>query len=247
MRTMIAAALLALASTSAIASPPAEIVKMRDQMLGVSAQINDNCSSTLIYSDRDKETGKVQTLFLTAKHCVEGASDKDMMVDIPVYQSNRIVKKERYIGRVKAQSYKVDLAIIELKDTETYFKATAELASPDDEVWIGEQTWTVGWPEARALTITTGLLGPLETIDFPKAGSEYHRASSPMAGGNSGGGMYRKTAAGDYELLGVTVVRSRAENFIGYYVTAQQIHDFLKISAPQAIGMESGSKVGASN
>lgn len=219
------------------AAPP-ELAKMQEQMLGLSAQLNGDCSATLVYSERDDETGDVQTLFLTAKHCVTGKDKKDMAVDLPVYQKNRIVKKDRYIGRVMAQYWKADLALVELRDTQTFFKITAILASPDDEHFMGEYTWTVGYPEARALTITPGLLGSIETLDFPKDGTEYYRASSPMAGGNSGGGMFHKNADGDYELLGVTVVRSRAENFIGFYVPPEQIHDFLRISAPQVLGID---------
>jgi S1-C subfamily serine protease len=229
------------------AAPPPELAKMQEQMLGVSAQLNGNCSSTLIHSKRDEESGKVQTLFLTAKHCVEDVDEKDMSIDLPVYQNNRIVKKDRYIARVKAQYFKADLALIELKDTETFFKVKAKIGAVDAELFMGEPTWTVGYPEGRALTITTGLLGSLETLDFPKDGVEYFRATSSFAPGNSGGAVYRKNAAGDYELLGVTVVRSSRENFIGYYVPLEQIHDFLKVSAPEAIGIEPKAKVGASN
>lgn len=235
MRSIIAAALCAaLASTSAIASP------LQDQVLGVTAQLNGNCSTTLIHSDRDKKSGDVTTLFLTAKHCI-GDAKADMVIDIPVYQNSRVVKKDRYIGTVKSQHFSSDLALLELKDKQTFFETTAKIAPEDGIPAMGDPVVTAGYPLGLQLTITAGLFGSLETIKFPTTYTEYFRATPDVVGGNSGGSMYRKNGE-DYELIGVTAAGHRAYSFVTFYTPLEQIHTFLRASAPAVVGHDPKAK-----
>ncbi|XAI96534.1 hypothetical protein [Microcystis phage Mae-JY35] len=212
----------------------ADLQKMQTQMFGVTAQLNGNCSGTLVHSSRDAKSGEVTTYLLTAKHCIK-SRDKDMAVDLPVYQKNRIVKTERYVGRVKSQHWKHDLALIEFKDRQTWFEVTAILADKDVVLLMGEPTWTVGYPQGRALTVTTGVFGSRETLDFPSDGTEYFRATPMIAGGNSGGALYREQN-GEFALLGVTTARSTSEGFIAFYTPIDAIHEFLKTAAPEIVG-----------
>lgn len=213
------------------AAPRDDLGKMREQMLAMTAQLNENCSATLIWSDRDDKSGEVETLFLTAKHCVKG-SKKDMTIDIPVYQDNRIVKKERYIARVKGEYYKGDLALVELKDKQTFFDAVARIAPEGSPLVMGEEVWTAGYPLGFSLTITKGIFGSYETHDFPKDGIEYIRVTADATFGNSGGAMFHRNAAGDFELLGVTTARMRDNTFMGLYTPIDTIHDYLKVAVP---------------
>lgn len=222
--------LWALVASGAFASEPS---RMQEQMFGMTAQLNENCSATLIWSDRDDKSGKVTTLFLTAKHCVEGASERDMIVDVPVYHDNRIVKKDRFIARVKGQYYKGDLALIELKDRQTFFEKVAKIAPADVTLSMGEDVWTVGYPLGMALTVTPGLFGSLETVDYPSDGMEYFRATPSIAPGNSGGALYHMNAAGDYELLGVTTAGIMAFPWIALYTPLGDIHAYLKVAVPE--------------
>lgn len=211
----------------------ADLGKLQSQVLAISAQLNENCSSTLVYSDRDKVSGDVTTIFLTAKHCVSGAPDKDQVLDLPVYQHNRIVKKDRYIGRVLGQYYKADLALVVLKDKRTWFPNVAKLPPKDDDLAMGEDVWTVGYPLGQALTITEGLFGALETLDYPKDGIEYYRATPSIAPGNSGGALWHLNAAGDFELLGVTSAGFRGFPFMAMYTPAPVIRDYLDVAIPK--------------
>lgn len=238
--TLIAAALMAATAMPVYAG------KLQDQVLSHTAQLNENCSATLIWSDRDKESGDVTTIFLTAKHCVSGAGERNMVVDMPVYQDNRVVKKDRYIARLRGQYYKSDLALVELKDKKTYFGSVARIAPPGGVPEMGDQVWTVGYPLGLQLTVTAGLFGSRETLDSFKPGDEFFRATPDVVGGNSGGAMYRMNPAGDYELIGVTAAAHQMYSFLAFYTPIDQIHDYLKVALPEAVGVKKEDRTGAS-
>lgn len=231
-------ALMAAVIAAFFVASPASANQLRDEVLAHTVQINGNCSGTLIYSDRDKKTGDVETVILTARHCIANIDKQDVFVDFPVYQKNRVVKKDRYIARVKAQSYKADLALVSLKDKQTYFDKVAKLGGDDVDIAMGDPVVTVGYPLGNALTVTSGLFGSLETINYPSDGVEYYRATPDIVGGNSGGAMYHKTATGAYELIGVTTAVHRMYTFFGLYTPAADIYEFLKVSLPAAVGLE---------
>lgn len=208
--------------------------KMQKQMIGFTAQLDGGCSATLIHSKRDNPTGAVSTIFLTAKHCVDNKKS-DLKIDLPVFQNNRLVKRDSYVARVKGQWYAGDLALIELKDKQTWFQDVAEIGPEEPDIQIGDPVWTVGYPLGWSLTITNGLFGTIETQDFAKPGTEYYRATPDIAGGNSGGGFWHVNKAGDYELIGVTTARANSDSFIGLYTRVADIRAYLKVALPEAV------------
>lgn len=236
MRTILAAALVALATTTTYAQPTEELTRMHDQMFSVSAQLNGNCSATLVWSDRDDKTGDVTTLLLTAKHCIKH-KDREQTVDLPSYQSNRIVKRDSYVATVKAQHFKHDLALIELKDTQTFFDKVAKIAPADAELTFGEPMYVVGYPAGYRIAVTDGRFGGYETHNWPKDGTEYIRATPNVVGGNSGGGVYR-VVDGNYELTAVVTGVFSGMWHMGLHTPIDAIHEFLKVSAPYVIGHE---------
>lgn len=216
-------------SSSAIAADQ----KLQD-LIAATAQINKNCSSTVIYSKRDDKTGDVKTILLTAKHCID--SDKSqVVVEFPVYQNNRVVARKEYVGKVHGKYYKADLALIELLDKDTYFEKVSKIAPAELTQQMGDPTWTLGYPLGMALTVTQGTFGGLETIDWPTDGSEYLRATPMIAPGNSGGAVYVKNEKGEYEIAGVTTAAVGLLSFIGFYTPSYQIHEYLKIALTEAV------------
>jgi S1-C subfamily serine protease len=207
--------------------------KTQKEMFSPTAQLNMNCSASLIYSKRDEKSGDVLTVFLTAKHCVAGQKS-DMAVDIPVYQKNRVVKKESYAARVRGEYYAGDLALVELKDKDTVLGPVAKIAPEGTEMFMGEDVWALGYPLAWTLTVSQGLFGGFETSDFATPGAEYFRATPNIAGGNSGGALYHMGGS-DYELIGVTTARARSDSFIGLYTPLEAIHAYLKVALPEAV------------
>lgn len=208
--------------------------KLQKQVISLTAQLDGNCSATLIHSKRDDESGDVSTVFLTAKHCVDGRKS-DLRIELPVYQKNRLVKRESYVARVRGQWYAGDLALIELKDKQTWFSTVARIGPSEPDIIIGDKVWSVGYPLGWSLTITEGLFGAIETQDFQSPGTEYYRATPDIAGGNSGGGFWHLNKQGDYELIGVTTARARSDSFIGLYTRAEDIHAYLKVALPEAV------------
>lgn len=233
---IITLALFAALSACAVAPASAgELNRMQDQMFGVAAQINGNCSGTLVWSDKDDETGEVTTYALTAKHCIK-RRNRDQRVDLPQYQDNRIVRHDSYVATVKSQHYKHDVALLEFKDRETHFAETATIAPKDAELVFGEPVYLVGYPAGMRLTMTDGRFGGYETIDWPRDGTEFMRATPSVVGGNSGGGVFRANAD-NYELIAVVTGVRQGMWHIGLHTPLDAIHEFLSTSAPEVLGL----------
>lgn len=205
-----------------------------DDILLATPQLNKNCSAQVIKSDRDAKSGKVETIILTAKHCVRGKDKSEQILEFPVYDKTKLVAKKEYIGMVKGQHFGSDLAIIELKDQNTLFEHVVKLAPSDLDAKIGDPVVTVGYPLGLSLTVTNGSFGSTEVIDWPTPATEYYRASPMIAGGNSGGGMYIIDKDGNYLLAGVAtgVASPIAMGFVGFYTPSFKIQEYLKVAVP---------------
>jgi hypothetical protein len=162
---ILAFVLLVFLSAPSHAADKAELEKLQKQVLGVTAQLNGNCSGTIIYSDRDKESGEVTTLILSAGHCAIN-KDSDQKIEIPIYQANEIVKRDSYVGPCVWCVLQRRSQPVALKDKQTFFPNVAKLAPEKPTLLMGEDVWTVGYPLGGVLTVTRGLFGSVETSDF---------------------------------------------------------------------------------
>ena len=234
-------AVIAFLFISAAYAGEVDLVKLQKQVLANTVQLDESCSGTVISSVRDKvapgQVQTVQTLVLTAKHCTDERKAGEHFIDFPVYQNGRMVKKERYIATLKGTFFGADLGLYVLKDNLTHFANVAKIAPEKTLPQMGEAVWTAGYPLAKSLTITAGNFGSFETIDFPKDGTEYFRATPNFTFGNSGGALYRMTAGGDFELIGVTSAKSGDNEFMGLFVPIDMIHKYLKSAAPHVVGV----------
>lgn len=188
------------------------------------------CSGELVYSGRDTKTGEVTTLVLTAKHC---AQHSENLADVIVPHYDRTLRKVSYVGykaTVRGRSSSADIALYELQDRDTVFDNLVRLAPKDTTLEIGEPTWAVGFSLGLEKTVTEGLLGPLQTV----GDNEWLRATSDIAPGNSGGGLYHKNDAGDFELIGVTVVSAGSASFVTGSVPISEIQKYLAVALPKS-------------
>lgn len=234
---IISAALVSLflMGSAAHAVPSSEIKQVTEQMLSPSVQLNRNCSGTIVYSGESDIPGENVTYILTAKHCVPDAT-VTQEVFIPTYQSNKIVKEELYTGKVEKLYWYHDLAVVVLFDTETVFENIADVAETGVELFEGEDIWTVGYSRGMTRTISDGLFGNRQniTVETLKPNVEFFRATSPIAGGNSGGALFHKDAeTGGYTLIGVTSAGMVGHDFINFYVPIEEINTFLKTILPK--------------
>ena len=212
-------------AASAYASPA-----IQSGMILPSVKVADGCSGQVVSSKRDNESGDVETLILTAKHCVAKLPNgQTIAIAFPQYDaSTRLVGELVYYGSVAAKDPKGDLALIRLHDKQTYFANTVTVDDGKNPVQLGDDCWASGFPKAWALTITRGIIGPLERQDFdgPDGEIEYRRASAQVAGGSSGGGLYR-LIDGAYTLIGVTTGRASSDAFIAMWTPLDAIQEFL--------------------
>src|SRR5437868_7306487 len=122
------------------AADKADLEKLQREVLGITVQLNGNCSGTVIYSNRDKVSGEVTTLILSAGHCAID-KDADQRIEFPVYQDNELVKKDAYVGRIEGVYFKADLSLWKLKDKQTFFSNVAKLAPEKPTLLMGEDVW----------------------------------------------------------------------------------------------------------
>ncbi len=238
------ARLLLLSFIALLAVPPAIaadlefLTKLDVQALSPVVQVNRNCSGSIIYSDRDEKTGNVETLVLTAKHCIEKANSIGHTIYLPSYQVGRLVKEDAYKAKVQAQDYAADLALLVLSDTQTLIPRVAKLAPGKAIFMAGEDVYAVGYSRGLTRTVTKGMLSSMESVPFPNPSkdNEYLRATSQIAGGNSGGALFHINETGEFEQLGVATAVIPASDFMGYWTAFGDVETFLKRAAPQIYG-----------
>lgn len=237
MHRFVAMAAAILFSAPVLAGPSPEIIQIKTQMLEPTVQLGMGCSGQLIYSERDKESGDVTTLVLTARHCVQGQDKLDFDIKIPTYdKQSRLISERVYYAEAIAQGYSADVALLRLKDHDTYIPQRVTLAPLKAEFYEGEQVWAVGYPLKWTRTITTGLYAasikvPVSDIDP----HDYIRGTADIAPGSSGGGYYHKNDAGNYELIGTVTGGPACCSFLGLWTPIWAIQDFLKVQAPPGV------------
>lgn len=227
-------------SPKASAADLAELPKMNEQMFVPSVQLGNSstdgfCSGTLISSERDQVSGDVETFILTAKHCVTDHKDGgDISVIIHNYNTeNREINAVDHKAIVYGKSYKSDLALLKLKDKDTFFKTTAKIAPKDTKLVFGQDVWVVGYPLGLSQTLTSGVLGRVETVEPFSTYSQsrqFYRSTPDIAPGNSGGAMFQKNAKGDYEIIGVATGTIRGFTYINFYSPIEEINEYLSVA-----------------
>ena len=213
-------------AASAYASPA-----IQNDMIDPSVKVGDGCSGQVVSSKFNTASGGFDTIVITAKHCVDDIKPAETVsVASPQYDaSTRLVGELVYYGSVVAKDPKGDLALIRLHDRKTFFKKVATVDDGKNPIQIGDSVWAAGFPKGWAITVTQGIAGPLERHNFSEGSDgeiEYRRASAQIAGGSSGGGLYRLTDAG-YRLIGVTTGRASTDGWIAMWTPLEAIQEFL--------------------
>jgi len=220
---------LAMVAVSAVAAFAGNIEK---EIIGPSVQLDRFCSATAIYSERDKNSGKVATYFLTAKHCIKGKEGVILDTIAPVYDDQaRLVKEEHYKVRVKGSSYKTDVALLEAIDTSNIFPAVATVAAKDVKVKRLDPVVLSGYPAGLSLTITEGKFVARESIPFPEDGkdTEYFRATPATIGGNSGGGLYLEID-GKWQIIGIATAALKNAPHMAFFTPVNDIREYIDVA-----------------
>lgn len=236
-------ALSASFSSAALAAPQDDQVShiQREIIAPTFALLDDGrpvCSGTFIYSQRDAKSGEVETIGLTAKHCVADLpAGKAVTIEVPTYdKALRFVRAAQYITDVAGKSSVSDVAILKLRDKATLIETIGKLEKGDAALLSGEPTYLYGYAlGARSPTLTGGYLG--ERFDLNVGGTdgirEYFRASPAIFGGNSGGGLFHLSSDGSYKLIGIATGYVPSFFVTGLYTPIDQIEAYLKVAVPQ--------------
>jgi len=229
-RAVLAASFLCAFYQSASAQP-AGIALIQTDMISPSVRVNDNCSGTIIRSQRDEKTGDVATYVLTAKHCLAGKGNVANEVDIPVYSDeNQLIAEHTIFANVWRRDYSSDLAILVLLDQQTIYAPVAVVAEKASMMYAGTDVWAAGYPRGLALTLTRGILNHL--VRAAVAGTperEYYHSTASVSPGSSGGGLYRQTESGGYEIIGMVSARSAKDDYLTLVTPLSDIHRFAAV------------------
>jgi S1-C subfamily serine protease len=97
--------------------------------------------------------------------------------------------------------------------------AVVDVASADEAkaVKLGDRLLAFGYPKAFQLQVTDGLYSGTKVLR-PSIWEKHplYKISTPITGGNSGGGLYAQTAPGVYKLFGVNVAGFRDVGFMNF-------------------------------
>lgn len=231
MREFLAAA-VAMLCLPAYAGPPAYVQQIHDQIMAPTVWLGMGCTGQIIYSDEEKRGEGIATYILTARHCIKGDENRVQEVVVQHFDQGRaVISKSVYLGKVDASSYNSDVSVIKLFDRKTKFPNIVRLAPPDTQLYIGEKTWSIGYPITPSVVITEAYLGAQDRF-YEEGGDTdlnrlWERASHILAGGNSGGGLWHMSGDGIYEMIGLATAGFRGSP-VSMFTSLSDIYDFLK-------------------
>lgn len=219
-KRLISASVISLLSVFPVAANGLE--QMQKEMINPVVQLDKQCSGVVIDT-----TSTEDTYIVTAEHCVSDPKQPSGYMNLELREKGKLIEKNEIVYDVLVKDTKVDLAVIKLRKKGLDLdKAVVGTEVPVE----GETTWTVGYPLGLTRTVTQGVFGGYGTLDglfLEEFGNKeiYYRATPAMMGGNSGGGLFRKTDKG-YELIGIT---SRGTALvIGFYVPNTEINKIVE-------------------
>ena len=217
-------AVVALVAFAALIALPAYAApaKIKTQMVDPVVKIDEDCSATNI---------KLQDGYylLTAAHCSRG--EGFVVVDIRMTDKPRklLSYKQLFYDTVRTDTQK-DLALLKVRDPAYKPGAVADIAGQllVDE---GSTVWVIGYPLAVTRTITSGLFNGYQTDKFDGSSeTTKFRASANMTNGNSGGMLAQfNDITGNYELIGVSSMKYNRSEFMGLFVTLDDVREFLRL------------------
>jgi S1-C subfamily serine protease len=234
-------ALLGIAMYSPAKAADDELSMFQKQAVNTVVQLGRNCSGVVV------DTTDIQkTYIVTANHCVdddaqESEGNKSGLINIDTQanvksptdgknKSGQLVETNQYVFDVIVRDVTDDIAFLRLRKEGLLLDA-ATVANKDPVE--GEQVWTVGYPLGLPRTITEGFYGGFmnlgKDMSFDKFGNgrPVYKASPAIYGGNSGGGMFKKTN-GKYELVGITDAGFRNFFVEGFYNPQESINDIVE-------------------
>lgn len=220
MRTTIAAALIALASSAAFA-PAAFATSLEDSAKALYKLYSKDraiCSAVAVSP----------TQLVTAAHCIspglnirvanEGFDRRGDKWEVRSFSA--------YVTTVVRTDKGGDVAFLELLDDSVSLNAIdiADAYTPA----FGDRLLAIGYPRTDELTLTEGMFTAI--TDLPSLGMSgaFYKTTVPITGGSSGGALIRDFGDGDYRLIGLATGGYRDVSFQSYFSTVERVNDVVR-------------------
>lgn len=207
-------------------------------MVGPSVQLGNYCSGQIIHSKRNEKTGKVSTVVLTAKHCVK---DGELVsINKAVYnEQNRKIAVKSYLATLLGKSFKSDLALLKLRDEETFFDDVAKVAPAKTPLRFGQDVYVVAYPLGLSMTLTAGKLGYVEDglFDNLSNSKQFYRATPDVMPGSSGSAMFT-LVDNSYQIIGITTGMVGGITFMNFFTPVEEINEYLDTAKIAIEGVE---------
>lgn len=223
MKAFAVGALLASLAVPASASSMAETAAATFKLYGAS---RPHCSMTYVGSD-DKGP-----MFVTAAHCVVDEDELNYRTQVKDEKFKVLSEQVVYVKAVKT-IVKKDIALLQVldKDIKVAVKPVdVALVTEADTLVIGDAVMALGYPAAQVLAITKGeFTGKVENPfkgDL-EDGLAMYQATVPVAGGNSGGGLYANFN-GQWKLIGTTTGKRMDNDIMNWWQTTATVQEALR-------------------
>lgn len=175
-------------------------------------------------------------VFLTAAHCVDGKTadysikieNQGTSVGPKDQQSFEVTDERVFHVRVVRANEKSDVGVFitKSKTAGAELGDPIDIATPDEanSVKFGDDVIVLGFPAAEEKTITkgqfTGKINGVLDLQYN------YQTNVPVAGGNSGGGLYAKFGE-DWKLIGTTSASRRDNSIMTYFSVNEAVWDAL--------------------
>lgn len=174
------------------------------------------CSMTFIGNDADG------AIFLTARHCVVDSKGLNFRIQ-KLNEKYEVTSEVINYLEVLRQNKDDDTAILQVTEKDVALGiAAVELATPEEakKIEFGQDLVALGFPAADQKSITKGSFTAkvAGVIDV----KEQYQTTVPLAGGNSGGGLYAKFGE-EYKLIGTASAKRRDNDIMTYFSTADAV------------------------
>lgn len=173
------------------------------ELLAPTVQLNGEDtvgSGTLIYSQHNAKSDKVESYVLTSYHVIrnilaDSTTARESGIEVTIYTHDGPMEAR---ADMVAEDRRIDAALLKLRSEERFTNVARTLPRTrcrDVRVW--DRIWAVGCPLGNDPIPTQG---EISSIDNQLSGSNYWMINAPTYFGNSGGGVF---LADSRELVGV--------------------------------------------
>lgn len=230
-QVVILAAVLILALIVHSFSQAADVLAINRQVIAPTVLISAGDSlgtGTVIFSK--KIDTRYVTVILTNAHVLtgEGRNKKDTPILVRFFKYSDTSRLDGYDDKwavpIMVNEWR-DLAVIRLIDTTDPAPAVAQMVPPGGRLDMGEEVFSVGGP--LGLNPFAGTIGHVGSLEQYLNGAPYVVSSAPAAPGNSGGGLWRRSESGRWEMAGVITAISSQYNTISYSIAFWEVYKFL--------------------